>query len=136
MTFERILKNKRIYFIMLLLALWFGCIPSPSFALPVGSYDQNTTYLRDREIIDSFLAQELISEKLTRMGLSKDEIDSRLDKLSDWEIRQLAMRLEKIKAGSGGGWAIALAVVLLLIGMVFFFLTHTIHVEPKEPQAE
>jgi len=135
MTFENLLKQKKVYLVMLTLALWIGCSPSPSFALPVGSYEQEGSYHTDREIIDTFLAQELVSEKLAKMGLSKSEIDSRLDKLSPGQTRALAMRLDRIKSG-GDGWIIALVIVLVLIGMVFFFLTHTLHIEPKEPVAE
>ena len=135
MTFENLLKQKKVYVVMLTLALWIGCSPSPSFALPVGSYEQEGSYHTNREIIDTFLAQELVSEKLAKMGLSKSEINSRLDKLSPEQMHTLAMRLDRIKSG-GSGWVIALVVVLVLIGMVFFFLTHTLHIEPKEPVAE
>ena len=135
MTFKNLLKQKKVYVVMLTLALWFGCSPSPSFALPVGSYEQEGSYRTDREIIDTFLAQELVSEKLAKMGLSKSEIDSRLDKLSSEQTHALATRLDRIKSG-GNGWVIALVAVFVLIGIVLFFLTHTLHIEPKEPIAK
>ena len=81
----------------------FGCVPSPSLALPVGSYGQQANFAKDKDIIDSFLAQELVSQRLAKLGLSRNEIDTRLNKLSDEQIHTLAMRLERIKAGSGGG---------------------------------
>lgn len=131
MNFESILKQKKVYVIMLVLALWVGCIPSPSFALPVGSYEQGGGCIKDREIIDTFLAQGLVSERLAEMGLSKTEIEARLDKLSEAQIHTLAMRLERIKSG-GSGAAVAIAIVILLVAMVLFFLTHDVHVEPKQ----
>jgi len=131
MSIEALLKKKNIYIIMLLVAIWVGCSPSPSFALPVGSYGQAGDHLEVREKVDAFLAGELVSRKLASMGLSEAEISSRLDSLSDGQIRTLAMNLERIKAGSSGA-AVAIVVVLLLIGMVLFFLTHDVQVTPKE----
>lgn len=131
MFFEAILKQKKVYVVMVTLALWFGCAPSVSFGLPVGSYSQGISAdSKDREIIDSFLAQELVSSKLAKMGLSEEEIDVRLNKLSDAQIHELAMQIDKVKSG-GSGWVIAIVVVLVLIALVFFFLTHTVRVEPK-----
>jgi hypothetical protein len=131
MFFEALLQAKKVYVIMALLALWLGCTPCPSFALPVGSFENTDTATQDRATIDAFLAQHLVSQRLAAMGLSKDEIAERLDRLSDGEIHQLAQRLDRIKAG-GDGWVIALIVVLIIIGAVFFFMTHTLHVEPRE----
>ncbi|PIU42242.1 MAG: hypothetical protein COS99_01165 [Candidatus Omnitrophica bacterium CG07_land_8_20_14_0_80_42_15] len=130
MTFERILKEKKVYFVMLLLTLWFSCIPSPSFALPVSSCEQGVNLSQDKEIINSFLEQELVVKKLTDMGLSKEEISSRLDKLSDTQIHALAMKVERIKAG-GDGWVI-LIVIIALIAVIFFLLTHEVTVERKD----
>lgn len=135
MTFEVLLKKKEIYVIMLALALWFGCVPSPSLALPIDSYEQKASYGNDREIVDSFLARELVSQKLSKMGLSREEIDTRVNKLSDEQLHTLAMRLERIQSGSTG-WAVALGIVLLFIGSILFFLTHNIHIEPKESQVD
>jgi len=133
MIFKSIFKVKKVYFVMLLLALWFGCAPSTSFSLPIGSYEHRNNYTADREAIDSFLAQDLVSERLAKMGLSEQEVRSRLDKLSNEQIHELASNLERIKAGSGSAWAIALVAVLFFVGLVLFFITHTVHVEPKEP---
>jgi len=130
MTLEKILSRKIIYCIMSLLALWAGCAPSPSFALPVGSYEQGPNRITGREAIDSFLAQELVSEKLSEMGLSKTEIEARLDRLSEEQVHALAVRLERIKAG-GAGWVIGLVGVVLLVGIVLFLLTHDVNIEPK-----
>lgn len=135
MIFEALLSKKVIFCIMALLAVWVGCAPSTSFALPVASYEQGPNHITDREAIDSFLAQELVSKKLSEMGLSKTEIEVRLDRLSEEQVHALAARLERIKSG-GAGWAIGLVAVILLVGIVLFLLTHTVHIEPKESIAK
>jgi len=135
MTFEALLKKKEVYIIMLILALWFGCVPSASLALPIDSYEQKAGYSNDREIVDSFLARGRVSQKLSEMGLSKEEVDTRVNKLSDEQLHTLAMRLERIQSGSTG-WAVVLGIVLAFIGTILFFLTHNIHIEPKEPQVD
>jgi len=132
MTLKTLLKKKGIYIIMLSIALWLGCSPSPSFALPVGSYEEIRRY-EDRENIDSFLAEELVLQKLAEMGLSKSEVDSRLDTMSEAQLHTLAVRLDRLKSGSSGA-AVAIAIVMIIMGMVLFLLTHEVHIEPKESQ--
>lgn len=90
----------RICAMALSLALLFT-VQVPALAAPIPSEAEDNA-VADREtdeaVVQDVLVQEQVADALASFGLSTDEVDSRLAKLSDEDIRHLASNLDQIQA--------------------------------------
>lgn len=65
-------------------------------------------------VVNRALDHAVVSERLATLGLSSDEIASRLSRLSDEDLSRFAAMADGIDAGEGGGLLFLLAAVLLI----------------------
>jgi Family of unknown function (DUF6627) len=63
--------------------------------------------------IQKSLEMKMIRERLKELGLSPEEIQGRLNRFSDPQSHQLALKIDDLKAGGDEG----LAIVVLLLGV-------------------
>src|SRR5713226_4405025 len=68
----------------------------------------------DVEKIRRALENKIVAEKLKSYGLSKEEVMTKIDKMSDGQVHQIAALSDKIPAGGDAGVAIALLVIILV----------------------
>jgi hypothetical protein len=89
----------RICAIALSLAL-LCTLQAPAFAAPIPSEagDRSAGRASDEAVVKDVLVQEQVADALESLGLSRDEVESRLTKLSDEDLRHLAANLEQIQA--------------------------------------
>lgn len=85
---------------------------SPSDVLALSHVDR----ISDLERIQKILETKMIRKRLDQIGFSQHEIQTRLSKLNDQQIHQIALRLDEIRVGSSAGVVLG---VLLLIGILF-----------------
>lgn len=89
---------------------------SPSEVVVLTGFDRSA----DLGKIQKVLETKVIRQRLTTLGFSQVEIQSRLDQLSDQQIHQLALKLDELKVAGDSGTiiiillAVALGVVLWL----------------------
>lgn len=69
----------------------------------------------DRERVRDFLAREDVQHQLTLLGVNPDEAASRVDSLSDEELRQIAGRLDELPAGEGGLGVVVGAILIIFL---------------------
>jgi len=90
----------RICAMALSLALLFT-VQVPALAAPIPSEAEDNA-VADREadeaVVQDVLVQEQVADALASFGLSADEVEGRLAKLSDEDIRHLASNLDQIQA--------------------------------------
>jgi len=90
---------------------------SPSEAISILTVDRSS----DLEKIRKFLEMKMVRERLKEFGFTANEIENKLNQLSDQQIHQLAVQLDKLKVG-GNGWAWVLVIIVLIaIGVVVYF---------------
>ncbi len=131
MGFRSIKKVKRLSYFMALWMLLLGCAPNLN-AMPVESKDVLLSRNSHIESISKFLAQDVVKSKLSKLGLTEAQVSERLSRLSDEQLRLLAMRIDSVKAGADAGAVIiALVVIALVIIAILYFTDKTIKVEPK-----
>ena len=56
--------------------------------------------------VDAFLSEKIVAEQLTALGISREQVSTRLARLSESQLRQLAAQVDLIRAGGtiqGGG---------------------------------
>ena len=84
----------------------------------------------DLQKIQKTLEIKMVSQRLTDLGFSPDEIKARMGQLSDQQIHQCALELDQMKvAGDGLGFVIALLVVVILVIIIIQLLGHKIVVK-------
>jgi len=63
--------------------------------------------------IQKSLEMKMIRERLKELGLSPDEIQGRLNQLSNLQVHELALKVDDLKVGADEG----LAVIILILGV-------------------
>jgi Family of unknown function (DUF6627) len=88
------------------------------------SSGQGSTESREVSLtkIRKMLENKLVAEKLRSHGLSPEKVNSKLDKMGDAEIHQLAALSDKITAGGDGGVAIAVVVLVVFVIVIILLI--------------
>ncbi|MEW6002762.1 MAG: PA2779 family protein [Nitrospirota bacterium] len=71
----------------------------------------------DLEKIQKTLEIKAIKERLAQLGLTQEEIQKRLDQLTNQQIHQIALQLDDLKVG-GNGFEIIIALLVIAILVV------------------
>ena len=82
----------------------------------------------DLQKIQKFLETKMVRERFKEWGLSPDEIQARLNQLSDPQIHQLALKLDEMKVGGDDflGVVILLLVIAILVVLLIQLTGHKI----------
>jgi hypothetical protein len=99
-------------------------VPSEIIAL------SQTDRAADLEKIRQTLELKAVGERLRQLGLSQEEVKTRLAELSDHQIHQIALQLDEIKIGQGDvlGVIIALLVIAILVVVLLKLTGHRVFV--------
>jgi urease accessory protein UreE len=97
---------------------------APSEIIALAQVDRNS----DLEKIQKVLEVKAISKRLKQFGLTEDEIQKRLEQLSDQQIHQIALKLDELKVGQGDvlGVIIALLIIAILIVVLLNITGHKV----------
>ncbi len=117
----------------LVMVLYLLCLSStPSLAGMIGSVasqpsaDQETKQ-QELNIIQRALENELVKAKLEAYGLTPDEIQARLQGLSDEQIHLLAQASDNVLAGGDGfGIVIGILLIILLVILILDLTGHSV----------
>ncbi|HLB02505.1 MAG TPA: PA2779 family protein [Nitrospiria bacterium] len=127
-TIRHLLKNGLIFYLVLC-SLLLGFFTSDSMAILIpsvlpGAQGSSVTHRQSElERIQVLLESKLISQRLSDLGLTVDEIQARLAQLTDDKIHQIAQRLDSLLIGGDAlGIVIALLVVAILV-VIFLQIT-------------
>jgi hypothetical protein len=82
------------------------------------------------EKIQKFLETKMVCERLRAFGFSQEEIQTRLNQLSDDQIHQVALQLDELKvAGNGGEVVIIVLLILILVTLIIYVTGHRIIIQ-------
>ncbi len=70
------------------------------------------------ESIDTFLNKQEVQEKLSMLGVSRDNMQARLATLTDAEIAQINQQIESMPAGGSFGEVIGVIGIILIILLI------------------
>lgn len=107
-------------------------LTSPTLAGMVGSLaspDLQSSEIRAEEInkIQVALENELVRAKLSAYGLTTDEVNQKLDQMTDEQIHLLAQASDDLLAGGNGvGLVIGILVVVLLVVLIIKLMDKTV----------
>lgn len=92
---------------------------SPSEVMALSPFERTV----DLEKIQTVLETRVVSEKLAELGFTKEEIQTKLDQLSDQQLHQVALRVDELKVGGdAGGFIIGVLVIAVLVVLFFYLL--------------
>jgi hypothetical protein len=90
---------------------------SPSNLMELSQVDRSA----DLGKIQAVLETKMIRERLENLGFSQDEIRSRLDRLNDEQIHELALELDELRvAGDSSGVIIVLLLIALGVVLILY----------------
>jgi hypothetical protein len=76
----------------------------------------------DVEKIRKFLETKMIRERLHAFGFSQEEIQARLNQLTDEQIHQVALRLDELKVAGDGAEAVIIVLLVAAIVLLIVYL--------------
>lgn len=129
-------KNRFVRSIALCLVFSFffiSIIPRNSLAYIAVAEELSVARQADEATIQRVLESKAVVERLESFGLTSEEINSKISRLSDSELHSFASNLESISPGQGGaGVIIAALVIIILLYVLLQISGHRIIVEPSE----
>jgi hypothetical protein len=102
----------------------FGITPkveagfSPSEVLGQSQMDRSM----DVEKIRKFLETKMIRERLHAFGFSHEEIQTRLNLLTDDQIHQVALKLDELKVAGDGAEAVIIVLLIAAVVLLVIYL--------------
>lgn len=110
----------RLFVLYLTLSfLFISAIPVKTFAYVVesGTIGKPVGDLRAEDMakVQRVLEAKVVGDKLERLGISKEEVNSRLERLSDEELHQFASHITSLYPGGDSGVGIVIALLLIVI---------------------
>lgn len=100
-------------------------IPQNSWAYFIEPQPLNFSREADIDKIQRVLESKIVSQRLAELGLSMDEINSRLNEMNNAEMHQFASQLESLMPG--GDTIIAIMGLLVIVILVLVILQLTGH---------
>lgn len=92
--------------------------------------DISLNRLEDLQKAQRVLESKMVQQRLEDVGLTADEIQGRLARLSDAQLHQMANQLDALMPGGDGlGIVIALLVIAILAVVLIYLLGHRIEVK-------
>jgi uncharacterized protein DUF6627 len=116
-------KALAVYLILALMVL--GCLPCDLMAAMIPSeLDAATATGIDRaadiQTIQHVLESKVVAQRLTDLGLSVEEVQQSMAKLTTQELHQVAMNLDGLQAGGELGLIIAVLVIIALVFLIIY----------------
>lgn len=100
---------------------------APSALIAMSQTDRTADMEKIRQVIE----MKMVGERLGKLGLTQDEIQTRLQSLGDQQLHKLALQLDDLKVGrdSGLGIVIALLVIAILVVILLQLTGHRVIVK-------
>ena len=129
-------EMRKVAFLMVATMTIIGLLPNTGGAavMPADEADQAMA-LRAENVakIQAMLERKEIAARLSDYGLTPDEVSSRLDRLSDQQVAEIASQIDKINAGGDAvGLLIGVALLVLLVLLILHLLGYIDLRSPKK----
>jgi hypothetical protein len=92
-----------------------------SSTLPPG---QIVDRVNDLQTVRTALEQKEVQARLLALGYTPNEVASRLDRLSDAELHQLALHADQAQVAGWHGFVLAVFVIALIAVLVYWLIHH------------
>ncbi len=83
---------------------------------------QAVNRIADLEKIQKVIEVKMIRERLHALGLSQEEIQARLNQMSNDQVHQLALELDELKVGGDDAVTVLIVLVIVAIAILVVYL--------------
>ena len=104
-------------------------IPQNSWAYLVDSQVLNYSREADINKIQRVLESKMVSQRLSELGFSMDEINSKLQQLNDADVHQFASQLDSLMPGGILEFIIGVLVIVILVLVILQITGHKVIVK-------
>lgn len=105
--------------VLLFAALWMLAPVARADMVPTDEVAPQGQAKTEREKVEAFLERATVQEKLKVLGVKDTLLKSRVDALTDEEVRMLAARIDALPAGGLAGMSdFQLLMVILLVAIL------------------
>jgi hypothetical protein len=117
-------KALSVYLIIALMVL--GCLPYDLMAAMIPSeldgsgMASGMNRSADIETIQHVLESKVVAQRLADLGLSIEEVQQSMSKLTTQELHQIASNLDGLQAGGDLGLIVGVLVVVVLVLLIIF----------------
>ena len=128
----RILLKKSIAWYLVMAMFVIGITPRVYAGFSPSEFTSLAPAERSVELqkIQKFLEMKVVRERLKELGFTPDEIQSRLNQLSDPQVHQLALQVDNLKVGGDAlGFIIAVLVIIILVIVILQLTGHKVAVK-------
>ncbi|HOX08260.1 MAG TPA: PA2779 family protein [Planctomycetota bacterium] len=118
---------KRLTLVLAALGMGLILTSAGARANPAPSREREETS-REQTVrrIHSLLDNQVARDRLAAMGVDRQDLEKRLDRLSDQDLQELSRRLDSVGVGADGlGVVIALLVIAALVLLIIFLVERT-----------
>jgi uncharacterized membrane protein len=130
---QKFVLKQAVIWMLMMVTLLTGLFPEDITAMVAPPLHTTTNSISephrtaDLQKIQTVLESKVVRQRLEDFGLTPEEINTRLAKLSDDQLHQLATKVDAlIPAGDGLGIVIALLVIAILAVILIYLLNHRI----------
>jgi hypothetical protein len=81
----------------------------------------------DLQMVQTALEQKQVQAQLLAAGYTADEVATRLDRMSDADLHQLALHAEQAQAAGWVGFVLAVMVIALIAVIIYYLLEDAQH---------
>jgi len=83
----------------------------------------------DLQKVQRVLENKLVQQRLADLGLTPEEVNAKLDRLSDAQLHQMAAQIDALMPGGELGLIIALLVIAILVVIFIYLLDRRIEIK-------
>ena len=114
--FHKTTLAKRTTILLILVLSFISLVPRVEAAF-IPSSDSRTGLIRNQDVqtIKKALENKIVKQRLQDLGFSEEEIQERLNQLSNEEVHSLAMQIDSLSQGGILGVIIAVLVIVVLV---------------------
>ena len=94
----------------------------PSSSAEEMSVERGADMAKAQRVLES----ALVGKRLAKAGLTPEEVQSRLNALSDVELHQFASQLDTLYPGGGSGVIVSILVIVVLVLVILKLTDHKI----------
>ena len=117
---------KKSLLVYLALATFFVAFPADLYAMLIPSnagqeiVSEGGSQSRSEDLlsVQKTLESKIVQQRLADLGLTANEISTRIGSLSDRDLHQLSTRIDQMQSGGGDGLGFLIAVLVIAILVV------------------
>jgi hypothetical protein len=111
---------------------WFPPEGSAMLAPATSATVSDPGRAEDLQSVQRVLENKLVQQRLEDLGLTPEEVNAKLDRLSDAQLHQMAAQIDALMPGGELGLIIALLVIAILVVIFIYLLDHRIEIKKNE----